>query len=69
MLVRPSQTFWTWLRPGAVVGAEAHEEIGGEDRAEEHDLGGEEEPDAELAVVEAGIGARGECVGNFHERY
>ena len=55
--------------PGAVLGAEADEEIGGEDRAEEHDLGGEEEPDAELAVIEAGIGTRGDGVGNFHGKY
>ena len=33
-----------------------------EERAEEHDLGGEEEPDAELGVVDAGVGARGDVV-------
>jgi hypothetical protein len=55
------------LRPRALVGAEAHEEVGGEERAEEHDLRGEEEPDAELAVVESRVGPRGDCVGNIHE--
>ena len=40
------------------LGADAHEKIGGEERPEEHDLGGEEEPDAEFAVIEAGIGTR-----------
>jgi hypothetical protein len=40
------------VRPVEGIGANAQENIGGEQAAEEHDFGGQEQPDADLGVVE-----------------
>ena len=46
--------------------ADAQQDVGGEQPAEEHHFGGQEQPDADLGVVEAGVGPGLNCVGNFH---
>ena len=38
-----------------IIGTNAEEDVGGEQAAEEHDFRSEEEPDADLGVVEAGV--------------
>ena len=47
--------------------ADAQQDVGGEQRAEQHDFRREKQPDADLGVVKAGVRARLDCVGNFHE--
>ena len=55
------------MRPGAGVRADAQQDVGGEERAEEHDFRSEKQPDADLGVVEAGI-RPGFCgKRDFHE--
>ena len=52
--------------PGAGIGADAQKNVGREQRAEEHDFGGQEQPDADLRVVKAGVRPAFNCVGDFH---
>jgi hypothetical protein len=51
--------------PG-IIGTEAEEDVAGEQAAEEHDFGGEEEPDADFGVIEAGVGAGVNGVRDVH---
>ena len=51
-----------------IVRTQAQEDVGGEQAAEEHDLRGQEKPDANLGVPQPGVGPRGHGVGNFHVR-
>jgi hypothetical protein len=53
--------------PRAILRAKTHEKIGREERAEEHHLRGEEEPDAELAIIKARVGPGGDCIRDVHE--
>ena len=53
-------------RPCAGLGSHAQQHVGGKQRAEQHDLGGEEEPDAQLRVVEAGVRPWLNRIGDFH---
>ena len=63
----PSRTFEPAVRPGAGRGADAQQDVGGKEPAEQHDFGREKKPDAELGVVKAGVRPGLNCVGNFHE--
>ena len=53
-------------RPCAGLGSHAQQHVGGKQRAEQHDLGGEEEPDAQLRVVQAGVRPWLNRIGDFH---
>ena len=53
------------LRP-RVVGSQAEINIGGEEATEEHDLGGEEQPDGNLGVDQARVLTGGYDIWDFH---
>ena len=55
------------MRPVNGIGPDAQQDIGGKERAEEHDFGGQKEPDANLGIEEAGVGSRLNCIGDVHE--
>ena len=46
--------------------ATTQDDVGGEQRAEQHDLGREEQPDPELAVGQAGVGSLCDGIGDVH---
>ena len=50
------------------VRADAQKDVGGEEAAEEHHFGREEQPDAELRVVKPRVRTGFDCVGDFHFR-
>ena len=47
--------------------ADAKQDVRGKQGAKQHHFRGEEEPDADLGVIKAGVLARLYCVGNVHE--
>ena len=49
-----------------VISSHAEIDIGGEEAAKEHDLGGQKEPDGDLRVDQARVFAGVDDVGNFH---
>ena len=63
-----SGTFRIVAPSGHVVGAGPQDDVGREERAEEHDFGREKQPDAELDVVQPGVGPRLYGVGNLFHR-
>ena len=55
------------VRPITFRRADPQQNVRGEERAEEHDFGGQKQPDADFGVVKAGILARLDDVGeDFH---
>ena len=52
------------MRP--LGGTDAKDDVGGEERAEQHHFGREEQPDAELAVRSAGVGSLFNGVWDVH---
>ena len=46
--------------------ADAQQDVGGEQRAEQHHFGRQEQPDPELAVRQARVGPGFDCVRNVH---
>jgi len=55
------------MGPHTLIRADAQQHISGEESAEEHDFRGQEEPDADLGVIDAGIRPGFYSVGDFHE--
>ncbi len=54
------------MRPGSGRGIEPEKNVSGEQSAKEHDFRRQKKPDADFRVPEPGVGAGGDCVGNFH---
>ena len=44
------------------------EDVGREEATEQHDLRGEEQPDADLGIPKAGVRPGCDCVWDFHQR-
>ena len=66
MLSVASGTFRIVSPRGQLRRPRPDQDVAGKQGAEQHDLGGQEEPDADLAVIETGVGARVYGVGDVH---
>ena len=57
VLVMPSGMFSRPCGQLPGVGADAQQDVGGKQRAEQHDFGSQKEPDADFGVEQAGVRA------------
>ena len=64
VLIVPSEHAQLAVRP--FDRADAQDDVGGKQRAEQHHFRREEQPDPELAVGQSGVGPFFDCVRNIH---
>ena len=50
----------------SVLNSDSQKHVGGKETSKQHDLGGEEQPDTKLGVVQPGVASRRYFVWNFH---